>query len=72
MFTKFRYLQLLSAPQADKFLSFKMDPLPICIIHKQSKDQDFRQKFVTSKSDPAAPVSGESYLITTRFYLLCS
>merc|ERR1712082_405381 len=55
-------LQLLSAPQADNFLSFKMDPLPICIIHKQNKYQDFRQKFFTSKSNPAAPVSGENYL----------
>ena len=62
MFTKFRYLQLLSAPQADKFLSFKMDPLPICIVHKQNKYQDFRQRLFTSKSNPAAPVSGENYL----------
>jgi len=74
MFIKFQIILKIAAStfcsvKAEKFLSFKMDPLPICIIHRQGKDQDFREQFFTSKSDLAAPVSGESYLITTRFYL---
>ena len=62
--------QLLSAPQADKFLFFKMDPLPIYTVHKQNKYQDFRQRLFTSKSNPAAPVSGENYLTCTVLFIM--
>ena len=62
--------QLLSAPPADKFLSFKMDPLPIYTVHKQNKYQDFRQRLFTSKSNPAAPVSGENYLACTVLFIM--
>ena len=71
MFTKFRYLQLLSAPQADKFLSFKMDPLPIYIIHNKTKlktsDKDCSLQKVTLQNQFQVKT-----ILPARFYLLCS
>ena len=54
MFIKFQITLKIAATtfcsaKAEKFLSFKMDFLPICITHRQSKDQDFREHFFTSK-----------------------
>ena len=71
MFTKFRYLQLLSAPQADKFLSFKMDPLPICIIYNKTNiktsDKDCSLQKVTLQHQFQVKT-----ILPAWFFLLCS
>ena len=68
MFIKFQIiLKIAASRQVPVF----QDGSPAHLHHPQTEQGSRLQgTFFHFLSDPAAPVSGESYLITTRFYIL--